>query len=194
MDISGLASGEIINFTKIGSDAAIPPRTVIEYFKILQDTLLGELLAPLKTTNVRKSISSGKFYLFDLGVANFLNRRVTVDKGSDVYGKQLEHFIYCELKAFKNYLAPDADLSFWRSQSQFEVDFVWDKKIGIEIKASSQIQSRDEKGLHALSQEIPNLRKIIVCHEKRYRKTDTGVEIYPLEDFLKGLWDENLLI
>ena len=56
------------------------------------------------------------------------------------------------------------------------------------------MQSRDEKGLHALSQEIPKLRKIIVCNERRYRKTDTGVEIYPLDIFLKQLWDEGFLV
>lgn len=193
LDISGFCTGEVINFTKIGSDAAIPPRTVIEYFKILQDTLLGELVEPLKTDKFRKSISAAKFYLFDLGVANFLTKRKTVEPGNEIYGKQLEHFIFCELKAFKSYCSPEADLNFWRSQSQFEVDFVWDRRIGIEVKAKDNIQARDEKGLHALGEEVPNLKKMIVCLEKRHRISDSGVEIFPLMLFLKKLWANEIL-
>ena len=121
-----------------------------------------------------------------------MTKRKSIERGNETFGKILEHFIYCELKAYQNYLDQDAALNFWRSQSQFEVDFVWNGTVGIEVKSSEKINSKDEKGLHALGEEIPKLRKIIVCFERRYRKSDSGVEIFPVVEFLKMLWSSKL--
>lgn len=188
LEVSGLCNGQVINFSKVGADSGVPPRTIIEYFRILEDTLIGKLLPPFQKTRKRKSISASKFYLFDMGVANQLLKRKSVEPGSEIYGAALEHLIFTELRAYLDYSQKDVELNFWRSQSQQEVDFVVGDTLAVEVKASSRIGRHEEKSLIALGEEFPKMRKIIVCDERRYRKTDTNIEIFPIGEFLQELW------
>ena len=82
-----------------GADASVPSRTVREYFYLLSDTLIGEILEPWKGGKKRKPASAGKFYFFDVGVRNALAGIREITPGMEGYGKALEHFIYCELRA-----------------------------------------------------------------------------------------------
>jgi hypothetical protein len=50
------------------------------------------------------------------------------------------------------------------------------------------VSERDEKGLSALKEDLPLKRRIVVCHEPAYRRSDSGVEIMPVEEFLHELW------
>ncbi len=190
LEVAGLTHGEIVNFTKVGSDAGVPSRTVREYYQVLQDTLVGYFLEPFRGTHKRKPVATAKFYFFDVGVANFLKRRTQLMPGSAEFGQALEHLIFLELKAYLDYRRQDRPLNFWRSQSQFEVDFVLGEKTAIEVKAKESVQNYDLKGLRALAEEVPLERKIVVCLEKEFRKTEDAIEIISAEDFLRKLWDD----
>jgi len=117
----------------------VPARTVRDYFQLLEDTLIGSLLPAFRATDKRKAMASAKFFFFDAGVANGLLGRVGVGAGDSAFGRALEHFVWSELTAWRDYAAPDARLSYWRSLSQLEVDLVVElpprRVIGIEVKA-----------------------------------------------------------
>lgn len=197
LDVSALCVGEQINFTSIGSDAQIPPSTVREYFNILEDTLIGSVLPAFLETKKRKAVSSGKFYLFDCGVTNALLGRKDVAVGTPEYGKLLEQAIYVEIKAYLDYRKVDKKFEYWRSTSQFEVDFLLYSNtqdiVAIEVKAGENPSEKDYKGLRALEEEFALKRKIIVCFAPKPRKTQEGIEILPLETFLKKLWQGKIV-
>jgi uncharacterized protein len=193
LEISGLTSGEQINFTAVASDAGVPPRTVREHYQILEDTLVGHQLPAYQKTSKRKPVASAKFFLFDVGVANTLKRIPAVEERSDAYGRALEHLIFLELRSYLDYHRLDHDLTYWRSRSQFEVDFLVGDQIGIEVKSKVRVSSRDYKGLHALSEEVPLKRKIVICGEKLLRRDDDGTEIMPPTLFLNDLWSGKIL-
>ena len=68
-------NGQIFQYTKIHEQAGIPKTTVIEYFKILQDTLIAfDVPAWTKSTR-RKAILTSKYYFFDVGVLRTLQKR-----------------------------------------------------------------------------------------------------------------------
>jgi predicted AAA+ superfamily ATPase len=192
LEVAALSNGEIVNFSKIGSDAGVPPRTVREHFQILQDTLLGSLLQPYQKTLKRKPVGTAKFYLFDVGVANILMKRERILPGSKEFGEMLEHLIFCELSAYLSYTASHRCLSFWRSQSKLEVDFVIGDEVAIEVKAAERVRHHDFKGLRALAEELPLKRKIVVCLESSRWKEDDGIEIIPVAEFFKELADEKI--
>lgn len=193
LDVAGLSNGEQVNFTSVASDAGVPPRTVREHYQILEDTLVGHQLPAYQKTVKRKPVATAKFYFFDVGVANTLKRTSTVEEGSEVYGRALEHLIFLELRSFLDYHRLDHELTYWRSRSQLEVDFVLGDHVGIEVKAKSRVSARDYRGLAVLAEEVRLRRKIVVCHEKRRRRADDGVEILPLTVFLKDLWAGRIL-
>jgi len=111
--------------------------------------------------------------------------RKNIMEGSAEYGQALEHLVLLEIKAYLDYSRNDTPLSFWRSQSQFEVDCVLGDSVAIEIKSSSNITSYDLKGLRALSEELPLKRKIVVGLTPMSRITEDKIEIIPITDFLK---------
>jgi uncharacterized protein len=181
-------NAEQINFTEIASDTGIKLNTVRSYFEILSDTLVGDTLSPFRVTGSRKAVATPKFYFFDQGVVNALLGRFEVTPESELFGKALEQIIYQELRAFLSYNEKDISLSYWRTHSQFEVDFLLDEKVAIEVKSSKNISARAEKGLNALAEDVKLERKLIVCLETARRRTSTGVEIVPVNDFLLELW------
>lgn len=181
-------NGEQVNFTKVANDAAIHPRTAREHFTILTDTLIGYLLEAYQKTIKRKAVATPKFYFFDVGIANHLLKRRNVTSGSENFGRAVEHLIFLELRAYLDYSRLDLSLTYWRSRSQIEVDFLIGDAIAIEVKATSRVSARDERGLHALNEEIKLKRKIIVCSEPIRRTTEQKIEIIPLPEFLEDLW------
>ncbi len=187
LPLAGLANGEQVNFTAIGSDCGVAPRTIREYFHILEDTMIGFLVPPYAKTSKRKPVATSKFYLFDVGVANFLCQRGPVQPGSEGFGRALEHLIFLELRAYLDYARKDAPLCYWRSQSRMEVDFVVGET-AVEVKSKASVSRRDYKGLLALAEEAPLKRKIVVCMESQPRRTDEGVDVLPVNQFLDELW------
>lgn len=188
LEVAGLTNGEQIDFTAVGSDAGIPPRTVREHYQVLEDTLVGHVLPPYRKTRKRKPVATSKFYFFDLGVAKVLKRTGTIEEGSQPYGRSLEHLVFLELKAFLDYRRDDRELTYWRSTSQFEVDFLLGDSVAVEVKSKPRVSERDYRGLLALAEEVKLKRRIVVCGETRPRRADDGVEVLPVARFLNDLW------
>ena len=184
---AAMTNTELINFESIGSDAQVPARTIREYYRILEDTLLGSCLEPLQTTGKRKAVSHSKFYFFDIGVANALLNTFAITDRHPLYGKNFEHFIYNELRAYLSYFKAKSKLCFWRTQTGQEVDFVIDGEIAIEAKATKLASERDLKGLSAISSEVPIRRRILISRDL-HRRHLKGVEIFPIHEFVKELW------
>lgn len=181
-----------LNFADIANDAQVPPRTVREYYQVLEDTLIGSLLPAYKETSKRKAVTTAKFYLFDLGVANFLVGRKSISSKTPEFGVVFEHLIYTEIKAYLDYNKRNECLYYWRSTSQFEVDFlvreVSDSWVAIEAKGTPTPSTKDFKGMLALEEELPLRKKIIVCMADKPRLIDGKIEVLPLRYFLEKLW------
>ena len=92
-----------------------------------------------------------------------------------------------ELRAYLAYRHIHAPLTYWRSTSQFEVDFILGTKVAIEVKATNMVHERMLKGLKALSEEKMIKNFIVISLDPRPRKLD-NIEILPWKEFLDQLW------
>jgi predicted AAA+ superfamily ATPase len=193
LDVMALVNGEEVNFASIASDAGVPVRTLQGYLSILEDTLLGFTVPPFSATVKRKAITRPKFYLFDVGVVNYLARRGKILEGSELFGKAFEHLIALELRAWVSYSRSRLTLQYWRSTSQFEVDFVVGDTFAVEVKATNQVSDRHLAGLRALAEEkmVKNLY-VVSCDSTR-RQTKEGITIFPWREFLCELWANKLV-
>lgn len=191
---AAISSGEVLNFESVAGDAQVPARTVREYYNVLEDTLVGTMLAPLRSQGRRKTISKGKFYFFDLGVVRALRdpRGLHAPLPAVSLGPALEHLVFQELYAYVQYFARDMPLNFWRTYSQHEVDFVLGGEVAIEVKASRNVQGKNLKGIRFLAEEHPLRRQIVVCREPQWRRVGE-IEIFPVEHFLKALWAHQVI-
>lgn len=193
LEVAALTNAQVLDFTSVANDTGIPARTVREHYQMLEDTLVGFQLPPFKRMRKRKPVATAKFYMFDVGVTNALMKRGEIRPGSELYGAALEHQVFLELRAYLDYRRSEEDLTFWRSHSGHEVDFVIGDRIGIEVKASRRISPSDVKGLRALGEETRLEQRIVVSTESRQRTTDEGVTVVPVERFFERLWDDDLL-
>lgn len=182
LEVAAICNCKMLNYTSIANDAQVPVNTVREYFQILKDTLIAHELPAFNKTIKRKPINTSKFYFFDIGVAHYLQKRKAVSPKTPEYGDAFESYIFHELKSFCDYNKID-DLHYWRSKSQFEVDFILDNKIAIEAKAKANISSSDLKGIKALKEENI-LRRYIIVYLGTVKKIIDGIELLPLQDFL----------
>lgn len=193
LDVAGLCNGEILNYTKVGSDAGIPPRTVRDHFQVLEDTLLAYQLPAYRKGKTRKAVATAKFYFFDVGVANTLLKRGPVEPRSESYGRALEHLVFLELRAFLDYYRLPLELSYWRTHTGLEVDFIVGDALAVEVKAAGRVDDRDLRSLRALETEVSMRRRLVVSTEVMSRRTDDGIEILPVADFLRRLWAGELI-
>jgi predicted AAA+ superfamily ATPase len=176
----------MLNFTAVASDAQVPASTVREYFQILEDTLLARTVPAWTKSRSRKAISTAKHYFFDVGVVRHLQHRSGLARRSPEFGEAFESFIFHELSTFIDYTEPML-LAYWRSTSNFEVDFVLADTTAIEVKAKEPVGERDLRGLRALKEEALLKHYVVVSLEPRARTVD-GIRILPWRQFLDQLW------
>jgi len=193
LEVAALSNGEMVIYKNIAQDCGIDHRTVKEYFEIVKDTLLGYFIPAFTLTKKRKAIQAPKFYFFDVGIANYLLNRSNLLPGSADFGHAFEHFIIQELTAFLSYKKSNEELSYWRSNTGYEVDAIIGKgRVAIEIKSTEEVSSRHTKGLKAFQEDFPDVRPVIVSFDKNKRVMN-GIEVFPVKQFLKNLWKGEII-
>jgi predicted AAA+ superfamily ATPase len=199
LDAMALTHGEMTNFVNISRDCGVDAKTVKQYYDILVDTLVGYRLDPFHKLGKRGVITStSKFYLFDVGVAGFLQRR-TLDalKGKEA-GAAFEHWLFTELIAYRGLNDLDFSISYWRTKSDLEVDFILGNgEIAIEAKISNHVNRADLKGLEAFIEEHQPKQAYSVSLTPKAKKIALSSGVYvidiPWQDFIQKLWNKEII-
>jgi len=189
--IAAIGDTEVLNMSNVARETGVAVSTVRDHYQILVDTLLGAFLPAFTKRPKRRTIQAPKFYFRDLGVVNHLAKRGRVVPGSELFGKAFENWLFHELSTHASYSEMFYDLSHWRLSSGVEVDFILGEgEVALEAKGKTRITSSDLKGLLQFKKDFPEVKhRIIVCLEKRARKTDSGILILPFAEFVEGLWE-----
>ena len=188
LEAAAFSNGEIINYANIASDCGVSGPTVKEYFQILEDTMIGRFLPSYQKKPKRRVILAPKFWLFDLGIANFLLKRGNIKPGSESFGKAFEHFMYHEICSHSRYSDMNYPLSYWRTASQLEVDFILgENEVAVEVKATETVNEKHLKGLKSFAEEYNTKKLILVSNDNLPRKSG-NISILPWRMFLEQLW------
>ena len=131
-------------------------------------------------------MATSKFYFFDVGVANHLQNAGKIEQKSKLFGDAFESFIFQELASYRDYVSKGT-LHFWRSEDRYEVDFILDEKIAIEVKGKSRLSKNDFKGIRAIRDEKLMKPHIIISLDPVPWESD-GIQILPWRQFLTDLW------
>ena len=192
LNVAAVCNGQQLNFANVSRDTGVPATSVRSYFDILADTFVGFLLQPWRGSRRRKAVATAKFYFFDVGVANFLRGIGALNRTSSEYGIAFEHFIAMELRSYLSYRRRRTELTYWRTQSGVEVDFLVGSAAAIEVKASTRVSDRDLRGLRALKEEGSIAARFLVSFDELDRRTDDGIRLLHWRTFLTDLWDDAL--
>jgi predicted AAA+ superfamily ATPase len=188
LSFAALVSGKQLNYTKLSADAQVKPTTLREHVEILIDSLVASRVEPWRQGRKRKVVAHEKIYLFDIGVTRVLQERSSYAPNTTEYGEAFESLVYHELRCYSEYVSKER-ISFWRTATNIEVDFILGDRLAIEAKASRSASDSDLRGLRAIASEATFKARILVCQEPHQRTTDDGILILPFVDFVRGLWN-----
>lgn len=189
LEVAALANAQVANVASLARDAAVARPTIQGYFEVLTDTLVGSWLPAWRPRAKVKEAAHPKFYLFDCGVVRALSRRLREPLEGTERGALLETLIFQELRAQIAYSNCGGSLSYFRTPSGTEVDFVWTRgrfAVGIEVKASARWRQEytrallDLHGTGALTSVYGVYLGDVPLHEG-------AVRVLPLHAFLKEL-------
>jgi len=178
----------LLNLNNIARESFVSRMTVSNYLQILEDMLLAFTLNVFTRRAQRALSSHPKFYLFDAGVFRVLRPIGPIDREEELQGAALEGLVAQHIKAWIDEQDERYDLSFWRTRSGNEVDFVvygangfW----GIEVKNSDRISPKDLNGLKTFQQEYPEATLLFLYRGHR-RLMQDNILCIPAEEFLRA--------
>jgi predicted AAA+ superfamily ATPase len=194
-DAVGYSHGELTNFSNIARDCGVDAKTIKEYYQILVDTLLGQMVEPFKRRQSRQIIvKTPKFYLFDVGVAGAITKRQISEMRGESFGRAFEHFIFTEIVAHSSYSELNYKINYWRTKSGLEVDFILgDGAAAIEVKGTSYVNNKDLRPLIAFIEEYAPSKALVVCNEAEERVIGQ-VRVMPWRRFLEELWGGKVIV
>jgi len=193
LEMAATTSGELLNFTSISNETGVSSKTIKEYYTILEETLLGFMVTPWIEAKQRKPIQTAKFYFFDTGVKNTLSGTRNFTEKTDLWGKAFEHFIAMELRAYLSYkLKNKYALQFFRTTSQFEVDFIIGNILAIEVKTTDRLRNENFKGLRALREENKIKDFYLISLDKNEIQRE-GIHCLFWQNFLGKLWEGKII-
>lgn len=165
MQAAALRIGNLLNQSELGRDVRLPAMTVHRYLNLLETSYQIVRLAPYAVNRTKRLIKTPKLYWNDSGLALHLGH---AGADGDPTGAHFENFVLCDLLAWRDMQSPRSEISYWRTASGHEVDFVIERGrqlVGIEVKAGAHPSMRDISGLRAFLGEYPrSARGGVVLH------------------------------
>ena len=177
LELLAARAAGILNYSEVSRSIGFPQMTLKRYMTLLETTFLIETV-PAWSGNIKsRLIKSPKLFIGDTGLLSYLLDLNLEKLASDptLAGALTENFVVNELKKQMGWSEVRVRMLHFRTSNEKEVDIILEKNsgeiIGIEVKASSNINQYDFKGLRLLSDSLP----------KKFRR---GIILYTGNQFL----------
>lgn len=181
--------GSVLNVSEVAREVHTSRKTVEAYIGILEDLYLAFRLPVFRRRQKRQLTVHPKFYWFDAGVFRSVRPAGPLDRPEEIEGGALEGLVAQHLRAWIDYSGSDASLSFWRTKSGSEVDFVVYGEEGLwafEVQNSAAVRVRDLRGLRAFLEDYPEAQaRLLYRGEERLEVQ--GIRCEPCESYLAGI-------
>jgi len=189
LEALSFSHSSVLNISNVAGECNVERKTVERYITILEGLLLAARLPVFTRRAKRKTVAHPKFYYFDAGVYRILRPTGPLDHPAEIDGAALEGLVFQHLRAWADYSKKAYSLSYWRTHTGKEVDFIVygrDAFYAIEVKNTQKLRSQDFKGLHAFHTEYPEATCLLLYRGNEQFCRD-GVYCIPCEKFLLDL-------
>jgi len=174
LDMAASQFGEIVNYSTVARECQQAVMTVKTYYEILVDTLVGFRLEPWRKSLRKRLSGHPKFYLFDNGVTNIINRYDRAISDPYLLGRLFEQFIVTEVMKAIKISRKMTNSYYWRTNAGAEVDLLLEQAGRLtgayEIKWSKTITTGQLTGLKSFQEDYPEVPCYVVCNvDEPYR-------------------------
>ena len=136
-----------MNLTALSQESGVSASTLKNYYDVLVTTFVGFWMRPYGGPTRKRLLTTPRFFYFDLGVRNAAAALLPDARLAEADGPALfEQWVAIELRARAGYLGRGYDVSFWRTVSGAEVDFVWQaprEDVPVEVKWTERPRPED---------------------------------------------------
>lgn len=189
LEAVSFSHASLLNVSSVARECEVERKVVEGYIGILEDLLLAYRINAFTKRARRALVSHPKLYLFDAGVYRSLRPKGPLDRPEEIEGHALEGLVGQHLRAWIASSGEDWSLSFWRTRSGVEVDFVLygpGGLVAIEVKNSARIRPQDLRSLRAFKEDYPESETYLLYRgADRLKKGD--ILCLPCEEFLLRL-------
>lgn len=198
LEAAAQSNGKIINASEIGRASSTDGKSVLRYYEILEDTLLGFFLEPYHRSIRKVQTDKSKFYLFDLGIKRALEQDLSseITESSFAFGNAFEHFFIAECHRARHYLRIDERAYYLRTKDDAEIDLIIERPKGeifaIEIKSAERVDETKLRTSINLAMDLKPRAIWIASREKHPRNLGDKVEILPWREVLHRLYGLSL--
>ena len=151
-------SGQLVNYSGFGAPLGMNHPTTRRYTGVFESLFLVCNLQPWFSKALKRLTKTPKLHFLDAGLLAAL-RDITPDrvrKDKTLLGPVLETFVLGELLKLASWSQERYEFSHFRDKERKEVDIVIEDRrgrvVGIEVKASATVNTRDFAGLRRLSE------------------------------------------
>lgn len=186
---ASFSQASVLSTSSVARDSGVARKTVEGYFDLLEDLLLAFRLRVFQRRAKRELTMHPKFYFFDAGVYRAIRPSGPLDPIEEIDGPAIETLVAQELRAVNDGLQLGYEMSFWRTRSGQEVDFVMYGEHGlvaIEVKRSSRFRDSELSSLRAFASDYPEAKCYFLYGGDRHYTVD-GIRILPIATALLEL-------
>jgi predicted AAA+ superfamily ATPase len=179
----------VLNVANLAREAQASRKTVEGYLSILEDLLLAWRMPVFTRKAQRATVAHPKLFLFDAGVFRSLRPAGPLDSPHEIDGAALEGLVAQHLRAWIAYGTGDFELSYWRTRSGVEVDFIVygaDGFWAIEVKNTRNVRGEDVRALRTFRSDYPECEPLLL-YRGEDRLVVNGVRCVPVNAFLTSL-------
>lgn len=178
MRLAAALTAQPINFSQLGREIGITPKTARRWLDILKATFQWYEVPAYSGNTLKRISEKPKGYIADSGVACF-SLAVSTPKAvpsHPQWGAIFETAVYGEVRKALSLLSSCPRVYHWRTHGGAEVDLVLERDgifYPIEIKAASNPSRHALSGIRAFRKTYPHLKTapgLVVCPCKKFRK------------------------
>jgi predicted AAA+ superfamily ATPase len=189
LEAASFSQGAVLNTANVARECGVSGKVTEDYFRILEDLLIAVRLPVFTKRAKRRMMAHPKFYFFDAGVFQSIRPRGPLDAADEIHGAALETLFLQQLRAWNDYAALGYAISYWRTATGDEVDFVLYGERGLhafELKMSDRVVVEDFRGLRKFRDDFP-MAKTTLVHMGGNTWHDSGVDVVPFQQVLDSL-------
>ena len=156
-------SATLLNFAELSRTAGITQTSLKRYFALLEMLFLVVRLPSWQRNASKRWVKAPKVFLPDSGLLCHLMAasEERLLSQPNLQGAVVETWVMSELLKHVAFATTGLTLWHYRTQTNIEVDFILENRqgqlCGIEVKASTTVDSKDFKGLRHLQETEPEL-------------------------------------
>jgi len=154
-------SATLLNFAELSRTAGMAQTSLKRYFALLEMLFLVVRLPSWQRNPSKRWVKAPKVFLPDSGLLCHLMATTAerINAHPNLLGAVVETWVLSELLKHVAFTQEGLTLWHYRTQTHIEVDFILENRAGhicgIEVKASTTVDSKDFKGLRHLQETEP---------------------------------------